>query len=87
MALCGCAFTLVVPSQCIRMSEDESIERAERWVRQHGLQSPLDLKYAFKDSAEASAAGGPDVAKLWETTSTLPLKVDPGWEFPGVSSC
>ena len=63
------------------MSKDESIEKAERWVSQHGLQSPLDLKYAFKDSAEASTAGGPDVAKLWEMTAALPLKVDSGWEF------
>ena len=63
------------------MAGDELMDEGERWVRQHGLQSPLDLKYAFKNSAEASAAGGPSVARLWEITASLPLKVDSGWEF------
>ena len=50
-----------------------------QWIKDQGLERPIDLKYAFRDKAEALQVGGEEVAALWRSLPALEENIPSSW--------
>ena len=51
------------------------------WVREQGLERPLDLCFAFCTYQEAELAGGVQVAELWKDCQKWQGAIPSSWEI------
>ena len=52
-----------------------------QWLKEQGLQRPVDLRYAFESQEEAAAAGGDEVAQLWRQTQQSAAVLPSCWKI------